>query len=179
VELDDAGRLEKTNRHHKNAAQEIEFGADQPAHLLRFANRVPLLYDPEGCAITKAAVQTNWRGYGLQQTKGTLPLGPLVILVHVASVWVPFTSEAKEAVAPYEEIVKEIHLGLQHCGRQLGAYLHREARFEDEYEKRQHIQKYLPHVGLALQQMLALNDAQRQETVEKLNQILRDTRSIR
>ncbi len=34
-----------------------------------------------------------------QQARGALPAGPLVVFVHIASVWVPFTSESKEAVA--------------------------------------------------------------------------------
>ena len=67
----------------------------------------------------KAVLTSNWRGYGLQQSKGALPTGPLVILVHMASVWVPFTSESKEAVAHYPEIIKEIRLALQEAGRQL------------------------------------------------------------
>ena len=82
--------------------------ADDPVHLLRFANRVPLLYDQAGCGITKAVVQTNWRAYGLQQTRGALPLAPMAILGHLASVWVPFTSEAKEAIASYPEILMEL-----------------------------------------------------------------------
>ncbi len=42
-----------------------------------------------------------------------LPIGPAALLVHIASVWVPFTSESKEAIASYDEIMKEIKLGLQ------------------------------------------------------------------
>ena len=110
---------------------------------------MPLLYDQEGCAITKAAVQTNWHAYGLKQAKGASPHAPLVILVHIASVWVPYTSEAKEAIALYPEIVREIRLGLQKCGRRLAAHLHRESRVRDEFDKRTHLEKYLPHIGLA------------------------------
>src|SRR3989344_1372100 len=76
--------------------------------LLRFANRVPLQYQQSACAITKSVISTAWRNYGLSQSKGALPIGPVVLLVHIASVWVPFTSESKEAIAHYPEIVKEI-----------------------------------------------------------------------
>ena len=51
-------------------------------------------------------MQTNWHSYGLEQAKGAFPHAPLVILVHIASVWVPYTSEAKEAIAAYPEIVQ-------------------------------------------------------------------------
>jgi DNA topoisomerase-6 subunit B len=155
-----------------------ETHADEPAQMLRFANRVPLLYDQEGCAITKAIVQTNWKTYGLQQSKGALPIGPLVIVVHLASVWVPFTSEAKEAIASYPEILKEIRLGLQSCGRRLLAHLNRSSRLQDEYDKRSRIEKYLPHIGIALQQILHLSDSERQQTVDRLDDVLQQKRSV-
>ena len=151
---------------------------DDPVQLLRLANRVPLLYDQAGCSITKAVVQTNWRGYGLQQSKGALPLGPIVILVHLASVWVPFTSEAKEAIAAYPEILKELKLGLQQCGRQLAEHLHRQQRLQGEYARRTHIEKYLPHVGLALQEILDFSDEERQRTVQRLDHVLKQTRKL-
>lgn len=178
LELDEHGHLTKTTRPRSNGAPESETRADEPAQLLRFANRVPLLYDQEGCAITKAVIQTNWHAYGLQQSKGSLPVGPLVIIAHLASVWVPFTSEAKEAIALYPEIIKEIRLGLQTCGRRLLAHLHRETRFKDEYDKRSRIEKYLPHIGLALQQILQLSDDERQQTVERLDNVLHEKRSL-
>src|SRR5690606_13694308 len=65
---------------------------DQPIRLYRFANRVPLLFQRGACAITEAVVRTDWKNYELAQPKGALPVGPMALLVHIASVWVPFTS---------------------------------------------------------------------------------------
>jgi len=178
LELDEHGQIQKTIRQRQNATPELEPRADEPAYLLRFANRVPLLYDQEGCAITKAVVQTNWHAYGLEQAKGAVPYAPLVILVHIASVWVPYTSEAKEAIAPYPEIVQEIRLGLQTCGRRLAAYLHQETRVREEFDKRTHLEKYLPHIGLALQQILELSDDERERTIVMLDNVLHEKRSI-
>lgn len=178
LEQDERGHIHKTVRQRQTAAPELEPRADEPAYLLRFANRVPLLYDQDGCAITRAVMQTNWRAYGLDQAKGALPHGPLVILVHMASVWVPYTSEAKEAIAPYPEIVKEIRLGLQLCGRRLATYLHHESRVRDEFDKRTHIEKYLPHIGLALQQILALSDEDRKQMIDRLDDALQEKRKI-
>ncbi len=158
--------------------QQLLAGADEPVRLLRLANRVPLLYDQAGCSITKAVVQTNWRAYGLQQTSGAMPLGPMAILVHIASVWVPFTSEAKEAIASYPEIIREVKLGLQQCGRQLAAHLRRQQVLKSEYAKRMHIEKYLPHIGLALQEILAFSDAEREQTVAQLEDVLNKTRGM-
>ena len=95
------------------------------ARLMRFANRVPLLYQPGACCISKAVVETSWRNYGISQSKGALPQGPLVVFVHMASVWVPFTSESKEAIAEYDEIRKEIRLALNEAGRRLASFVRR------------------------------------------------------
>jgi DNA topoisomerase-6 subunit B len=178
LELDEHGHIRRTTRQRQNATPELEPRTDEPAYLLRFANRVPLLYDQEGCAITKAVMQTNWRVYGLEQTKGALPHAPLVILVHMASVWVPYTSEAKDAIASYPEIIKEIRLGLQECGRRLATFLHHEERVREEFDKRTHLEKYLPHIGLALQQILDLSDDEQKQVVDRLNDTLQEKRSL-
>jgi DNA topoisomerase-6 subunit B len=178
LEVGESGRIHKAARHKRDASEALVLHADEPAHLLRFANRVPLLYEQGGCAITKAVLQTNWRSYGLQQPKGALPIAPMVILVHMASVWVPFTSEAKEAIAPYPEIIKELKLGLQACARKLAEHLRQESRLKREYEKRSHIEKYLPHVGIALQEILELTDDQRDQSVASLDEVLQKTRKL-
>jgi len=178
LEVDEGGRIHKAAHPRRDASEALVLHADEPARLLRFANRVPLLYEQGGCAITRAVLQTNWRSYGLQQPKGALPVAPLAILVHMASVWVPFTSEAKEAIAPYPEIIKELKLGLQACARKLAEHLRQESRLKREYEKRSHIEKYLPHVGIALQEMLELTDAQRDQSVAGLDEVLQRTRKL-
>ena len=87
--------------------------SDDIVQLYRFANRAPLTYQQSACAITQSVIGTAWKSYGVNQSRGALPTGPMVILVQIASVWVPFTSESKEAVAHYPEIIKEIKLALQ------------------------------------------------------------------
>jgi len=96
----------------------------------------------------------------------------LVIFAHIASVWVPFTSEAKEAIASYDEILKELRLGLQECGRRLGQYIRRRKRDADEDRKRSHIETFIPIIGEALQEILSLTDGDRDQTVEELTTIL-------
>jgi DNA topoisomerase-6 subunit B len=146
--------------------------------LKRFANRVPLLYQQGACAIYKAALDTNWRNYGLSQSKGALPMGPVILLVHIASVWVPFTSESKEAIAHYPEIIKEIKLAIQECGRKLGMYLRRQRRIRQEMVKRGYIETYLPYIGEALQEILLLKDEQVKTVVSRLKDVLEKTRQI-
>ncbi len=151
---------------------------DQPVELIRFANRVPLQYQQASCGITKAVIQTNWRPYGLSQPGGALPVGPLVIALHIASVWVPFTSESKEAIAAYAEIIKEMKLALQECGRRLGIHVRKQARIEDAEKKKNYIATYIPQLALALQDILKLSDKERDKTIASLTDVLERSRKI-
>ena len=121
---------------------------DQPVQVLRFANRVPLLYQAGGCAITKAVQGINWRTYGLEQKKGKgTPSGPAIILVHVASTNIPFTSEAKEAIADIEEIKKEIKLALRNNAKTLSRHLKKQKKRAKVSEKFDLVQKVLPAIA--------------------------------
>ena len=116
------------------------------ARVIRYANRVPLLYQQSACATFKAVLEppgatTVWRSRA-----GALPAGPMVIFVHMASVWVPFTSESKEAIADYDEIRKEIKLALQECGRRLGVFLRRRERAKSEFRRRNIFELYIEEV---------------------------------
>jgi len=116
------------------------------ARVIRYANRVPLLYQQSACASYKAVLDTSWRNYGVAQSRGAVPAGPMVIFVHMASVWVPFTSESKEAIADYDEIRKEITLALRECGRRLGAFLRRRERAHSEHRRRNIFALYIEEV---------------------------------
>ncbi len=116
------------------------------ASVIRYANRVPLLYQQSACATFKAVLDTTWRNYGVSQSRGALPAGPMVVFVHMASVWVPFTSESKEAIADYDEIRKEIKLALQECGRRLGVFVRRRERAKGEFRRRNIFALYIEEV---------------------------------
>jgi DNA topoisomerase-6 subunit B len=180
LEVTDEGRIAKRKKKPdpKTAHEDLVADADEPIRVLRFANRVPLLYQQSACAITKAVIQTNWRSYGLTQPRGALPIAPMAILIHIASVWVPFTSESKEAIASYPEIFKELKLGLQDCGRKLGTYIRKGKRLQREFEKRNYIEKYIPHIGIALQEILDLTNPERDKTVETLEDVLHRSRKF-
>ncbi len=121
--------------------------SEEQARVLRFANRVPLLYQQSACCAFKSVVDTNWRGYELTQPKGSLPVGPLIVMIHMASVWVPFTSESKEAIADYDEIRKETKLALQECGRKLGTYLRRRKRMQRQLDVRDVLVRYIGEIA--------------------------------
>lgn len=154
----------------------IAYGGDQDSegqvNVLRYANRVPLLYQQGACAISKSISATNWKPYGLQQSNGNLPRGPVSIAVHMASVWVPFTSESKEAIAHYPEIIKEIKLAVQEVGRKLQSYVVKKKRVGEELKKRSYIEKYIPIVAEALNELLQLKEIEIHQTEGNLKTIL-------
>ncbi len=123
---------------------------DKPIELFRFANRVPLLFQRGACGITDAIVRTDWRNYLLSQPKGSLPVGPMALLVHIASVWVPFTSESKEAVAHYPDILKEIQLAAQECGRKLATFIRKRKAADYQAQRRSIFELYIEEVATAI-----------------------------
>ncbi len=145
--------------------------------LLRFANRVPLQYQQSACVITESVINTSWKNYGLPQSSGALPSGPVILMVHIASVWVPFTSESKEAIAHYPEIEKEVKLALQECGRHLSIFIKRRKKAAEEIKKKSYIKKYIPHIGIALKEILNLNNKQELKIVDTLTDVLERSRS--
>jgi len=158
----------------------LAYGGSMPeegtVRLLRYANRVPLLYQQGACAVTSAVSETSWKAYGLPQSGSNLPTGPAAILVHMASVWVPFTSESKEAVAHYPEIVKEIKLALQECGRRMSVHVNRRRREQDAAKKREYISSYIPHISNALRNILDLNDRAEKKITTMLTDVLEKSR---
>ncbi len=150
------------------AMQDVSVGDSQSMQILRYANRVPLQFKMGDCAITKTVMQTNWRSYGLSQSRGSLPTGPITVMVHMASVWVPFTSESKEAIASYDEIEKDLRLALQAVGRKLGMFLRRRKSIKQEGERRSIFLRYLGEVATAVSD---INGTHRQKLYDNLLKI--------
>ena len=137
----------------------LVFGGDLPSdgsvEVLRFANRVPLMYQQGGCLLTKGIESIDWRRYGLEQTGGKgVPKGPAAILVHLASTNVQFTSEAKEAVSENEEVIDELRRALFEVGRGLQGHRKRIGQREKSREKFDLINKILPEIASKSSSML-------------------------
>jgi DNA topoisomerase-6 subunit B len=151
--------------HLHEAMQSVSIHDRQTMTVLRYANRVPLQFQAGACAITQTVTSTNWRAYGLTQSRGALPAGPVTVMVHMASVWVPFTSESKEAIAGYPEIQKELRLALQAVGRKLGMFVRRRQRVKHEGQRRGIFLRYLREVAGAVSD---INQADRDALYERL-----------
>ncbi len=123
---------------------------DDRIDIMRFANRVPLLYQQGGCASTHAVEGIKWKQYGLNQPGGGMPTGPVVLLVHVASTNVPFTSESKDAIADIPEIRDEVELAIKEVSRKMNRYLNRQVSLKKRREKEIIITKVLPKMAQKL-----------------------------
>jgi DNA topoisomerase-6 subunit B len=129
----------------------IAYGGELPpegsVEIMRITNRVPLLYQEGDCAITKSINSTDWRRYGLSQSGKNTPVGPAVIIVHLASVWVPYISESKQAIAAYPIIMKEIKLALQDAGRKLKRHVSGKRKAEIQRKRIEMFDRYLPEIA--------------------------------
>ena len=124
------------------------------AEVYRIANRVPLMYQQGACAISHAIERINWKNYSLEQPKGAkVPMGPIMIMVHVASTNVPFTSESKDAIADIPEIEDEIELAVREAARDLGRYLSEQKRALDARKKIKMFESYTRELSFALEEL--------------------------
>ena len=121
--------------------------------IIRFANRVPLLYQMGACASVESIKETDWKRYGLQKTGSNLPTGPARIIIHMCSVWVPFISESKEAIAQYPEIIKEMKLSIQDAGRYLSRFISGKRKAGMQKRRMQIFERYAGEVAESLSKM--------------------------
>ena len=133
--------------------------SDSPIEILRFANRVPLMYQQGGCLLTKAVESVDWKRYGLDQPGGRgLPKGPAAVLIHLASTNVQFTSEAKEAVAVNEEVLGEVRRALMEVGKGLKNHLKKSSQRKKAQEKFELINVILPEISQKTSQILGRDE---------------------
>jgi DNA topoisomerase-6 subunit B len=130
---------------------------ESAARVIRFANRVPLLYQQSSCCLFKGVIETRWNNYGISQSSGASPRAPMVIMIHMASVWVPFISEGKEAIADYDEIRKEVKLALAECGRRLATLLKRKRKRADYSKRRDVFTRYIDEVVESVRAITTVN----------------------
>ncbi|MBO4246539.1 DNA topoisomerase VI subunit B [Halomicrobium sp. IBSBa] len=129
----------------------IAYGGDiehDQAQVMRFANRVPLVYQRGACATTDVVKSINWRNYGLDQPGGSgIPNDAAVVMVHIASTNVPFTSESKDAVANIPEIESEIELAIREAARELKSYLNKRRSMQKRRKKENKLATILPEMA--------------------------------
>lgn len=146
--------------------------ADESVQLLRFANRVPLQFDKSGCAITWAIESVNWKSYGLQQPKNSLPIGPYVFAVSVTSPFIKFKNASKETIDASEELVEEIRRTLMQAGQKLSRHIKKEFREADLERKLAHIEQFGPILVDSLVRITKSNEGRKKKAEEGLKKLL-------
>lgn len=145
---------------------------DEQIQLLRFANRVPLQFDKGACAITKAIESVNWRSYGLQQSKNSLPMGPYVFAISLVSPFIKFKNASKETIDASDELVEEIRLAVMRAGQKLSRHINREKKADDLERKIQHIEQFGPILVDTLCKLVDAPDKRKKKATEGLEKIL-------
>jgi DNA topoisomerase-6 subunit B len=146
--------------------------SDEPVQLLRFANRVPLQFDKSGCAITWAIESVNWKSYGLQQPKGSLPLGPYIFAVSLTSPFIKFKNASKETIDASEELVEEIRRALMQAGQKLSRHIKKEFKEADLERKLAHIEQFGPILVETLVRITKSPNTRKEKAEEGLRKLL-------
>ncbi|MCD6434286.1 MAG: DNA topoisomerase VI subunit B [Candidatus Diapherotrites archaeon] len=137
---------------------------EKKAEIMRFANKVPLLFDAGSCAITKAVQSVDWKRYGLKDFENS----PVTVFVSLVSVYVPYTGAGKQAVADIDEIVEEIKLALMDSGRRTSRYLAALRKEREKQMRREAFMKYIPEVSSALAKITKVKEDKLKKKLEKL-----------
>lgn len=131
--------------------------------IMRFANRVPLLFDTGGCAISKAVQTVDWKRYDIKSDV------PLTVLVNFTSVYVPYTGAGKQAVSEEEEIIKEIRLAIMEAARHVGRYVSGQRNKYERETKKKMLMLYVQPVAEAISQ---LTDKPEKLVASKLKEVV-------
>lgn len=145
---------------------------DEPVQVLRFANRVPLQFDKASCAITNAIESVNWRAYGLNQPKDSVPMGAYVFAISVVSPFIKFKNASKETIDGGDELVEEIRRALIQAGQKLSRHIRREEKEADLMNKIRHIEQFGPMLVDGLVRITKSSEARKKKAEEGLQQIL-------
>ena len=137
------------------------------AILMRFANKIPLLFDSSSCALTQSFLGVDYARYGLK-VESKVPIGPLVFIIHIASVWVPYTNESKNSVASYPVIIKEIKLALQELVRNLSVFLNRKHKSSLFQERISLFDKYGIELAYSLSKLTDMEEKKIKVKIEGL-----------
>ncbi len=147
-------------------------GEDEPVQVLRFANRVPLQFDKAACAITKSIESVNWRSYGLNQPRNSVPMGPYVFAISVVSPFIKFKNASKETIDASDDLVEELRRALMQAGQKLSRHIRREVKAEDLERKIRHIEQFGPMLVEGLVRITNASAKRKSKAEEGLKQLL-------
>lgn len=134
------------------------------AELMRFSNRVPLLFDAGGCAITQAVKTVDWKRYDISNFEES----PITVVVNVISSHIPYTSAGKQAIADDDDIMKELRFALMDAGRKLRLHLAGIRRDRMKAERKAIFERYIPEIATALATLTGEKQSEIRGRLEKM-----------
>ena len=144
-----------------NSGRQVE--DTQTASIMRFANRVPLMFDSGSCAITEAVRDIQWKRYSLD-----IDTQPISVFVNISSVYIPYAGVGKEAIAQEDEIVDEIKLALMEAARSMQRYVRGRQLKSIEENKYKTIMRYTKQLATDLEELTSIDKKEIEERLEKL-----------
>jgi DNA topoisomerase-6 subunit B len=114
----------------------------QGMRLLRFANRIPLLYDEANDVAFKIInEEIDWKRYRIPQD------APIAIITHVCSTKVPYKTVGKEYLADRPELERELKNATRDILRKLSVFLSRKGSMEFAKKRLNIYGRYLPLIA--------------------------------
>jgi len=141
--------------------------AGKQGEIMRFANKVPLLFDTSGCAITETIKAVDWKRYDLKKFEEE----PVAVLVNLASVHIPYTGAGKQAVASEEEIENEIRFAVMEAARGIQRFLSGKRRAHEIATKRKLVERYVEQLSSDLSD---LSGTKKEKIIKKLKEIIEE-----
>ncbi|NPA05127.1 MAG: DNA topoisomerase VI subunit B [Crenarchaeota archaeon] len=146
----------------------IAYGGEIPPSsepiLLRYANKIPLLYDEKSDVAWKVVDPNNfdWKQYLV-----TFP-APLVVLTHICSTKIPYKGVGKESIADVSEIEHELKNAVREAARKLRAYILEKKREQETRRRLITFLKYMPEITRSLAVIAGDGKVSEEQLKEKL-----------
>ena len=144
-----------------SAGRKTEEGYE--GNVLRFANRVPLLFDSSSCAITVAARSIDWKRYNID-----INTQPVSIFVNVSSVYIPYSGVGKEAIAQEEEIIDEVKLAIMDSARGVQYYVSGKQKISSETSRYRMIMRYTKQLAKDLSSITGVEEKSIEGHIDRL-----------
>jgi DNA topoisomerase-6 subunit B len=141
--------------------------AEKRGEVMRFANRVPLLFDSGGCAITETIKSMDWKRYDIKKFEEE----PIAVLVNLVSVHVPYTGAGKQAISNEEDVMDEIRFALMEASRGVQKYLSGRRKAHEMAGKKKLVSRYVQQLSSDL---ATLSGGKKDQIAKKLTQIIEE-----
>jgi len=141
--------------------------AGKKGEVMRFANRVPLLFDSSGCAISETIKTMDWKRYDVKEFDEE----PIAVLVNLVSVYVPYTSAGKQAISNEEDVMDEIKFAIMEASRGVQKYLSGKRKAHEIANKKKVVNRYVQQLASDLSSL----SGEKKDVIEKkLAQIIEE-----